>query len=80
MILECCHEYVPSVREWTGCYKWYQRRSLWFHGRVWARGLGIWCMAYVGLYVGLEWSHGMTYDDTRHTDMAKRRGSWLGVD
>jgi hypothetical protein len=21
-----------------------------------------------------------TYDDTRHTDVAKREGSWLGVD
>jgi hypothetical protein len=37
-------------------------------------GLGgscIWRMA----HVGLEWSHGMAYNDTRHTDMAKRRGS-----
>jgi hypothetical protein len=25
-------------------------------------------------------SHGMAYDDTRHTDMAKREGSWIGVD
>jgi hypothetical protein len=31
-------------------------------------------------HVGLEWSHGMAYDDTRHTDMAKRGGSWIGVD
>jgi hypothetical protein len=44
--------------------------------RVWARGLGIWCMA----HVGLEWSDGMAYDDTRHTDMAKREGSWLWDD
>jgi hypothetical protein len=29
--------------------------------------------------VGPEWSHGMTYDDTRHTDVAKRGGSWIGV-
>jgi hypothetical protein len=29
---------------------------------------------------GLEWSHGMPYDDTRHTDVAKRGGTWLGVD
>jgi hypothetical protein len=29
--------------------------------------------------VGLEWSHGMAYDDTSHTDVAKREGSWLGV-
>jgi hypothetical protein len=29
---------------------------------------------------GLEWSHGMPYDDTRHTEVAKRGGSWLGVD
>jgi hypothetical protein len=26
-------------------------------------------------HVGLEWSHGMAYDDTGHTDMAKRGGS-----
>jgi hypothetical protein len=32
------------------------------------------------VHVGLEWSHGMTYDDTGHTDVAKRGGSWLGVD
>jgi hypothetical protein len=39
-------------------------------------GSGIWSMA----HVGPEWSHGMAYDDTRHTDMAKRGGSWIGVD
>jgi hypothetical protein len=39
-------------------------------------GSGIWCMA----HVGLEWSHGMTYDNTRHTDVAKRGGFWIGVD
>jgi hypothetical protein len=43
---------------------------------VWVRGSGIWRMA----HVGLEWSHGMAYDDTRHTDVAKRGGSWIGVD
>jgi hypothetical protein len=37
---------------------------------------GIWRM----VHVGLEWSHVMAYDDTRHTDMAKRGGSWIGVD
>jgi hypothetical protein len=31
-------------------------------------------------HVGPEWSHGMAYDDTRHTDVAKRRGSWIGID
>jgi hypothetical protein len=31
-------------------------------------------------HMGLEWSHGMAYDDTRHTDVSKRGGSWLGVD
>lgn len=31
-------------------------------------------------HVGLEWSHDMAYDDTRHTDMTKRGGSRLGVD
>jgi hypothetical protein len=31
-------------------------------------------------HVGSEWSHGMTYDDTRHTGVAKRGGSWIGVD
>jgi hypothetical protein len=40
------------------------------------RGSGIWCMA----HVGLEWSHGMAYDDTRHTYVTKRGGSWIGVD
>jgi hypothetical protein len=59
-----------------GCYKWYQSRPLLFHGRVWVRGSGIWRMA----HVGPEWSHGMTYDNTRHTDVAKRGGSWIGVD
>jgi hypothetical protein len=34
-------------------------------------GSGIWRM----VHVGPEWSHGMAYDDTRHTDMAKRGGS-----
>jgi hypothetical protein len=38
--------------------------------------LGIWRMA----HVGPEWSHGMAYDDTRHTNVAKRGGSWIGVD
>jgi hypothetical protein len=31
-------------------------------------------------YVNPEWSHGMAYDDTRHTDVARRGCSWLGVD
>jgi hypothetical protein len=39
-------------------------------------GSGMWRMA----HVGPEWSHGMSYDDTIHTDMAKRGGSWIGVD
>jgi hypothetical protein len=39
-------------------------------------GSGIWPMA----HVGPEWSHGKAYDDTRHTDVAKRGGSWIGVD
>jgi hypothetical protein len=56
------------------CYKWYQSRPSRFHGRVWARGYGY--MA----HVGPEWSHAMAYDDTRHTDVAKRAGSWIGVD
>jgi hypothetical protein len=47
-----------------------------FHGRVWARGLGTWHMT----HVSPEWSHGMAYDGTRHTDVAKRGGSWLGDD
>jgi hypothetical protein len=59
-----------------GCYKWYQSRPSWFHGRVWVRGSGIWRMA----HVGPEWSHGMAYDDSRYTDVAKRGGSWIGVD
>jgi hypothetical protein len=31
-------------------------------------------------HVGPEWSHGMTFEDIRHTDVAKRGGSWIGVD
>jgi hypothetical protein len=31
-------------------------------------------------HVGPEWSHGMAYDDTRHTDVAKRGRFWLRVD
>jgi hypothetical protein len=46
------------------------------NGSEWARGLGIWRM----VHVGPELSHGMAYDDTRHTDVAKRGGSWIGVD
>jgi hypothetical protein len=34
-------------------------------------GSGIWHMA----HVGLEWSHGMAYGNTRQTDVAKRGGS-----
>jgi hypothetical protein len=37
---------------------------------------GIWGMA----HVGTEWSLGMAYDDTRHTNVAKRGGFWIGVD
>jgi hypothetical protein len=47
----------------------------WSHGKAYD-GSGIWCMA----HVGPEWSHGMAYDDTRHTNMTKRRGSWIRVD
>jgi hypothetical protein len=32
------------------------------------------------VHVGPEWSHDMAYDDTRHTDMDKSGGSWIGVD
>jgi hypothetical protein len=38
-------------------------------------GSGMWRMT----HVGLEWSHGMAYDDTRHTHVAKRESSWIGV-
>jgi hypothetical protein len=38
-------------------------------------GSDIWCMA----HVGPEWSHGMAYDDSRHTYVAKRGGSWIRV-
>jgi hypothetical protein len=31
-------------------------------------------------HVGPKWSYDMAYDDTRHTIVAKRGGSWLGVD
>jgi hypothetical protein len=51
-------------------------RTLAVSRRVWARGSGIWCMA----HVDPEWSHGMAYDSTRHTYVAKRGGFWLGVD
>jgi hypothetical protein len=39
-------------------------------------GSGIWRM----VHVGPEWSHGMAYDDTIHANMAKKGGSWIGVD
>jgi hypothetical protein len=38
-------------------------------------GSGIWLMA----HVGSELSHGMAYDDTRHTDMARREVPRLGL-
>jgi hypothetical protein len=47
-----------------------------FTGICGLEGSVIWRM----MHVGLEWSHGMAYDDTRHTDVAKRGGSWIGVD
>jgi hypothetical protein len=47
-----------------------------FTGVCGLAGSGIWRMA----HVGPEWSHGMAYDSTRHTDVAKRGGSWIGVD
>jgi hypothetical protein len=47
-----------------------------FTGVCGLRGSGIWRMA----YVGPEWSHGMTYDDTRHTDVVKRGDFWIEVD
>jgi hypothetical protein len=47
-----------------------------FTGMCGIGGSGIWHME----HVGLEWSHGMTYDDTRRTDVAKRGGSWIRVD
>jgi hypothetical protein len=42
---------------------------------VWATSLGIWHMA----HVGLEWSHDMVYDDTRHTDVARGEVPGLGL-
>jgi hypothetical protein len=30
-------------------------------------------------HVGPEWSHGMAYDGTRHTDVAKREIPGLGL-
>jgi hypothetical protein len=45
-----------------------------FHGHVWVRGSGIWRMA----HVGPEWSHGMAYDDTRHTDIVTEPSKILG--
>jgi hypothetical protein len=32
------------------------------------------------VYVGIEWSHGMSHDNTGHIDVTKRGGSQLGVD
>jgi hypothetical protein len=32
------------------------------------------------VHVDLEWSHGIAYDDTRHTDVTKMGGSSIGVD
>jgi hypothetical protein len=32
------------------------------------------------VHVGLERAHSVAYDDSRHTDVAKRGGTWLGVD
>jgi hypothetical protein len=51
-------------------------RPSWFHGRVWVRGSGIWRMA----HVVPKWSHGMSYNETKHIDVAERGSSWLGVD
>jgi hypothetical protein len=31
------------------------------------------------VHVGPEWSLGMAYDNTRHTNVAKRGGSWIRV-
>jgi hypothetical protein len=31
-------------------------------------------------HVGPEWSYGMANDDTRHTNVAKSGGFWIGVD
>jgi hypothetical protein len=31
-------------------------------------------------HVGPEWSNGMAFNDVRHLDVAKRGGSWIGVD
>jgi hypothetical protein len=42
-----------------------------FTGVCGLEGSGIWRKA----QVGLEWSHDMAYDATRHTDVAKRGGS-----
>jgi hypothetical protein len=47
-----------------------------FTGVCGLAGSSIWRMT----HVSPEWSQGMAYDDTRHTDMTKRGGSWIGVD
>jgi hypothetical protein len=47
-----------------------------FTGMCGLGGPSIWRM----VHVGPKWSHGMAYDDTRRTDMAKRGGSSIGVD
>jgi hypothetical protein len=47
-----------------------------FTGMCGLGGSGIWRMA----HVVPKCSHGKSYDNTRHTNVAKRGGSWIGVD
>jgi hypothetical protein len=44
------------------------------------RGLGRFIGVQAYCACGAEWSHGITYDDIRHTNMVKRGCSWLVID
>jgi hypothetical protein len=68
----------PSQLPVVGCLRWlrFDSNPRGFTGVCGLGGSGIWRMA----HVGPEWSHGMAYDGTRHTDVDKRGGSWIGVD
>jgi hypothetical protein len=71
------YETHPALSLKSGCDRsGIRANSRGFTGVCGLGGLGIWRME----HVDLEWSHGMQYDDTRHTNVVKRGGSWIGVD
>jgi hypothetical protein len=67
MILESCQKYIPLVQGLDGVLQVVWEPTLAVSQACVVRGSGIWCIA----YVGPVWSHGMAYDNTRHTDVAK---------